>query len=222
MTTPLMLAIADIGYTEYPPNSNKTKYGVWYGLNGVPYCMEAVQYWYDKAGYPLPYKTASCSDLLAWYKKHQPDKIVKMPLPEDIVIYKFGHTGIVEGGNSQAVTAVEANTSPTAAGSQDNGGGVYRRTRSASLVEAYIRPYNFTKKDDYMTKDEILKELGDKWIARYSDLPEWAKPDVRWMLDNGIINGGTDYNVDPDDINMFLSDIKNNVVSLRIIKALMK
>lgn len=220
--TPLDLAIKDIGYTEYPPNSNRTKYGEWYGWNGVSWCMEAVQYWYDKAGYTLPYKTASCSALLTWYKAYQPDKIKKMPLPNDIVIYKFGHTGIVESGDSQKAIAIEGNTSPTTSGSQSNGGGVYRRIRSADQVEAYIRPYDFSKKDDYMTKDEILKELGDKWITRFDELPEWAKPDVRFMLDNGIINGGTDYAVDPDDINMFLSDIKNNIVALRLIRLLTK
>ena len=31
-------AAAEEGTTENPPNSNKTKYGEWYGLNGVPWC----------------------------------------------------------------------------------------------------------------------------------------------------------------------------------------
>ena len=38
------------------------------------------------------------------------------------------------------VTAIEGNTSPGATGSQSNGGMVCRRTRSTSLVIAYIRP----------------------------------------------------------------------------------
>ena len=75
------------------------------------------------------------------------------------------------------------------------------------------------KGEEPMSKDEILAELGDKWIATYDDLPEWAKPDVRKMLDDGIINGGTSANVDPDDINMILSDIKNIIVCNRLINS---
>ena len=29
-------AIAEVGYTENPPNSNRTKYGEWFGFDGVP------------------------------------------------------------------------------------------------------------------------------------------------------------------------------------------
>lgn len=73
-----------------------------------------------------------------------------------------------------------------------------------------------TGEDDYMTKDEILKELGDQYIATYDDLPNWAKPEVRELLDAGIINGGTDISVDANDIGMFLSDIKTIIVAKRL------
>lgn len=70
--------------------------------------------------------------------------------------------------------------------------------------------------DDYMTRDEILAELGDKYIERFSDLPEWAKADMRELLDSGIINGGTDKVIDSEDINMFLSDIKTVIINKRM------
>lgn len=47
---------------------------------------------------------------------------------------------------------------------------------------------------------------GDQFISRYDELPVWAKATIRELLDNGTINGGTDD--DPDDINMWMSDIK--------------
>ncbi|MBQ1435655.1 MAG: CHAP domain-containing protein [Clostridia bacterium] len=221
MTTPLDVAARYIGYTEYPPNSNQTLFGADFGMNGVPWCMQFVQFCFKHSdpAHPLPYKTASCSALLDWYKAYEPNKIKVMPLPNDIVIYKFGHTGIVDSGNSQAVTAIEGNTSAPSDknGSQDNGGGVYRRVRPASQVAAYIRPFDTYKDDDYMTRKEILDEIGDEWIERFDQLPKWAKPDIRELLDRQIINGGTDYDKDPDDINMFLSDIKTIIAVKRMI-----
>lgn len=138
--TPLEYAIQDLGYTEHPKDSNKTKYGVWYGWNGVKWCMQAVQYWYDAAGQKLPYKTASCSGLLDWYKENRPECVTTEPQEGAIIIYNFGHTGIVESFTQETVTAIEGNTSATDKGSQSNGGGVFRRTRKRKQVTAYIVP----------------------------------------------------------------------------------
>ena len=65
-----------------------------------------------------------------------------------------------------------------------------------------------------MTKEQILTELGDKYIARFDDLPEWAKPEVRPLLDGGYIKGTSAD--DPDDIGMFMSDIRTIIVCARI------
>lgn len=58
---------------------------------------------------------------------------------------------------------------------------------------------------------------ADKFIRRYDELPAWAQPTIRELLDNGTINGGTAD--DPDDINMYLSDIKVICVVKRMIDA---
>lgn len=231
----IKLAAADIGYTESPANSNKQKYGKWYGYDGAAWCMMAVQYWHNLVGCKLPYKTASCSGLLNWYKANRPECVKSVPKKGYIVIYNFGHTGLVESVSNGTITAIEGNTSATDKGSQDNGGGVFRRTRKTSLVTAYIdginikdepkpkkeepkpTPKPIVKDDDYMTKAEILKELGDQYIERFDQLPKWAKADMRQLLDEGIINGGTDASVDPDDINMFLSDIKSILAIKRLV-----
>ncbi len=111
------IAAGELGNTETPANSNRTKYGAWYGLDGYPWCMMFVQWCCAQAGRPLPYKTASCSQLLDWYRKHQPEQIVDRPVPGDIILYNFGHTGILESAGEETVTAIEGNTSAGEAGS---------------------------------------------------------------------------------------------------------
>lgn len=73
---------------------------------------------------------------------------------------------------------------------------------------------NKIHEEDYMTKEQILKELGDQYIERFEDLPEWAKPEVRPLLDQGFIKGTSA--TDPDDIGMFMSDIRTLIVCARI------
>ena len=97
----LAAARAELGVKESPANSNRVKYNTWYygrAVSGAayPWCMTFVQWAFDKAGEALPYKTASCSALLGWYRSKRPDCVAETPRPGDIVIYDFGHTGIVE------------------------------------------------------------------------------------------------------------------------------
>ena len=72
--------------------------------------------------------------------------------------------------------------------------------------------------DDFMNKEQILTELGDKYITEFSELPAWAG-EIRSLLDSGIINGGTSAQVNPNDINMYLSDIKAVLICKRMIEA---
>ncbi|MBQ3950967.1 MAG: CHAP domain-containing protein, partial [Oscillospiraceae bacterium] len=137
----LAAARREIGTVERPKNSNNVKYNTWYykqevydGKNGgkYPWCMAFVQWVFCEAGFPLPYKTASCSALLNWYKKNAPELVHTEPAPGDIVIYK-GHTGIFEkyGPDPKYMYVIEGNT---AVGNDDNGGCVMRRYRKISLV----------------------------------------------------------------------------------------
>jgi len=144
--TALDLAVEDIGITERPANSNNVKYNTWYygkpvSGSAYPWCMTAVQYWYNAAGTTLPYKTASCTALLNWYRVNDPGCLVKTPKANDIGIMCFGagryHVGIVRSVGKTAVFTVEGNTSIT---NDDNGGAVMERTRAMSLFVAFIRP----------------------------------------------------------------------------------
>ena len=61
-------------------------------------------------------------------------------------------------------------------------------------------------------------KASDEYIRRFADLPKWAQPEMREILDAEYVNGGTDYETDPDDINMYLSDVKTLIVTWRMIK----
>lgn len=184
----LEIAAGEIGTKESPPNTNKVKYNTWYYGREVsggeyPWCMAFVQWCYDKAGYTLPYKTASCSSLLSWYKNNKPDCVVKEPRPGDIIIYNFGHTGIVEAVSGGTITAIEGNT---AVGSDSDGGEVMRRVRSKTLVTAYIRPFDYAEEED-MTGKEIYDKLNEYLLG--AELPDWAKDELEAAKAMGITDG---------------------------------
>lgn len=164
MTVDKVLEIArgELGTKESPANSNQTKYGKWYGMDGQPWCMMFVMWVLFQAGVKLLCKTASCSALLNWYRANRPASVVKTPQPGDIIIYNFGHTGIVEAVGSGTITAIEGNTSPGTSGSQSNGGMVCRRTRKTSLVTAYIRP-------DYEEDDMNISKWTDAEILQLAN-----------------------------------------------------
>ncbi|MEY8386198.1 CHAP domain-containing protein [Oscillospiraceae bacterium 38-13] len=173
----LIIAQQELGTEEAPPSSNRVKYNTWYYGREVsgkayPWCMVFVQWCFAQAGLELPLKTASCSALLDWFTKNRPDQVSALPLPGDIVIYEFGHTGIVESAGSGVITAIEGNTSPGSSGSQTNGGMVARRTRSASLAKKYIRP-------DYGKEETQMDNTPSP--------AHWEG--VEWAQKNGIITG---------------------------------
>ena len=183
--TPIEVAITQIGITESPPNSNNVKYNTWYygrevwdGLWGTTFswCMTFVEWCFNEAGYKLPYKTASCNALLNWYKAFQPWRIVKTPKQNDIIIYNFGHTGIVESATSTTVKAIEGNTSIS--GSQDNGGMVCRKVRPISQVTAFIRPFD-EYEDDEMTQEQF-NTMMEEYLTELR-----AKPESAWSVKEG-------------------------------------
>jgi hypothetical protein len=143
-------AKADLGYTESP--MNRTKFGVFYGMNGVPWCAQAVSKWFYDAGLPLPAKTAKgfawCQDGVSWFKQQQ--RFDRKPKIGDVVFYQFDrdasadHVGVVESVGDGFVIAIEGNTN--SAGHRD-GGSVMRKQRPMSLVLGFGHPpYNGNRK----------------------------------------------------------------------------
>ena len=142
-----VLAIArdEVGTTEAPPNSNVVKYARWYPMNGSPWCAMFVSWVLDQAGITgfkhayTPTGAERFRQQDRWFRGH--------PQPGDLVYYDFPpherieHVGFVVRDNDDGtITTIEGNTSSGDEGSQSNGGGVFRRTRSTTLVVGYGRP----------------------------------------------------------------------------------
>lgn len=132
----LKIARSYIGYKESPPGSNRTKFGEWYGMNGVPWCAQFLSYIFNEAGCPLPpiqspKGVAYCPFVTNYYKNL--GKFNKTPKVGSLVLFDWGkdgvadHIGIVEKViNSNTVQTIEGNTS---ASNNSNGGQVMRRMR---------------------------------------------------------------------------------------------
>lgn len=184
----LELAAAEIGYRE---GKNKTnKFGLWYGMNHAAWCMIFCQYIYEMAGSPLPFRSASCSELLGWYKSQQPECIADTPVPGCLVIfdlpgtpYLTDHVGLFESMNGRYITTIDGNTSAT---NEANGGCVNRRVRRKNLVHAYIVPKEL-QEDDVMTGQEIYLALSE-YLSK-QELPNWAKKEFGEAVAMGLSDG---------------------------------
>ena len=152
----LDLAKTQVGKTEYPPNSNNVKYNTdFYGhpvQDGVPtakdkypWCCTFIWWLFAQFEKCLIPKTASCMNLGQWFKDNGRWIPPGQEQPGDIAFYKFdtnnrwtNHVGLTDEvlgkGN---INDYEGNTS--AKGSQDNGGMVMYKHRTANIV-GYGRP----------------------------------------------------------------------------------
>lgn len=141
------IAEKEIGYKEEPVNSNETKYGKWFGFDGVAWCGMFVSWCYDKAGYPLgnigfTKGFAGCQTAVTFFKKS--GRLTTDPKAGDIVFFdwnldgRYDHTGIfVRRIDEQYFETVEGNTSFS---NQSNGGEVMRRKRRYGESVIFCHP----------------------------------------------------------------------------------
>lgn len=127
----------------------------WRGLIAAPYYCPSIEGWARARG---------------WWK-------TSGPLPGDLTLYSFGgsesvHVGIHEKVRSDGLyQAIEGNTSSGNSGSQDDGGGVYRRARSRSQIRGWVD-----------MREVVAYHLGrDVWdpvdgFARQAELLDWGVP----------------------------------------------
>lgn len=145
-------ATKHVGYTE--TGNNHTMFGKWFGMDGAAWCAMFVSYCMNKAGAGALIKgaqtakgSAQVSKFVAHAKKHKWIKVApKDALAGDIVIFDFpggyetDHVGFIRAkSKGKNIYTIEGNTS-SGAGSQSNGGGVYKRTRSFGVVHSIWRP----------------------------------------------------------------------------------
>ena len=207
----LAIARAELGYTENPQGSNKTKYGVWFGMNGQPWCMMFVQWCFAQAGASdlLPARTASCGTMMraaqaagCW--------VTGDYRPGDVVIYDFpggaatDHTGIVESVTASGVMAIEGNTG---AGNDANGGQVQQRPRPIEYIKGAVRP---AYEEEESEEDEVVT------YEKLKDVPEKFRPIIDKLMTAGIIQGdGSDTDGNGDIINLTHEQVRTLVFIYR-------
>lgn len=205
-------AASQNGVTEFPPHSNRTQYGEWYGLNGERWCAIFVSWVYNEAGHPLgkidmPKGFQSCASGYNYWKAKK--KLTSNPQAGDIVLYDWDgdgicdHTGIfikwiIEGTSFQAW---EGNTS---FGNNSDGGGVMCRERKKSSVKAFVNPgvvdQEFTPVSDTLEKGDIgasvtniqkkLYDLGYVLVVDGDFGKETDKAVKQFQKDKGLVIDG--------------------------------
>ena len=154
----LAWAASQIGYTRWDDPEEGSLYGRWYtkkhgayyGTSGVPFCAMFTSWCLtdddgasvipggDFAYVPYGINAAARAGQLV--------SPMTQAAPGDLVCFDWDgdgladHVGIVEANYGGWLQTIEGNTSSGAAGSQGNGGGVWRRTRDWDSVCAIIRP----------------------------------------------------------------------------------
>lgn len=144
-TTLLAFWRTQLGYSENPRGSNRTKYGAWYGMNGVAWCAIGDSYMSYFSGNPLPAIRTSkgysyVPDLQNYARdtgQWKPKSSGYTPKPGDRVLFSFGgervdHVATLNAylGNGRHNT-FEGNTN--AAGSR-TGGSVLEKIRTSNIV----------------------------------------------------------------------------------------
>lgn len=180
----LEVARKQIGTVEVPKDSNNIKYNTWYYGRAVsgsayPYCVVFCCWVLNQAGESkaiyVGNKVASCGVLKTWAVNNGCWITDKTKLqPGDLVMYNFSggknpqHIGIVEKTVGRSVVAIEGNTSAGNSGSQADGGGVYRRTRSLNYVVGAVRPKygNASTHNGITTKPSVSITVATRELSK--------------------------------------------------------
>ena len=152
-------AKAQVGRTESPYGSNRGPFPVsacqefTIGYDGVPWCGCFVAYAAIKnGGAAIPNKARlAYTPYIVADANAGANGLRAVPLSQcqegDLVVFDFApgsgadHVGIAAGPITGGLTdCIEGNTSAGSGGSQDNGGGVFRRRRPVSQVACVARP----------------------------------------------------------------------------------
>lgn len=146
-TAALAEARRHLGYRESPPGSNRTTFGRWFGLDGVPWCAIFVSYCYEVGagivlgeGRSFRHGFASVPALQDWLRETG-QWLEAGPRPGDLAVFDWDgglpdHVGLVERVEGLELVTIEGNT---AVGNDSDGGCVMRRHRPWKAVSGYGR-----------------------------------------------------------------------------------
>lgn len=143
-----------VGTTESPSGSNRgplvSKWQREFGIDGAPWCGAFVGYYLaNVAGLPIPNGIVYTPNIYTYGKTRTGgfDSVHSYEgrKPGDLILFKWpgesrdfcDHVGILD---EDRVHTIEGNTSSDNGGSQNNGGGVYRRDRGDQFVVGVVRP----------------------------------------------------------------------------------
>ena len=199
MNEVIELARRELGVTEEPAGSNRVKYWEEYGagMQGQPWCVAFLWWVFHRAGESATFfgggRTASCRQLLGWYAS----KGLVCPAEDaqagDIVLLSFDGSGeaqhcglIIEAergtdGRLLWVRTVEGNTSPSTAGSPDNGGCVAEKLRYPRNIVKLCRPR-------YQPEEGQADDVAG----------HWAEESIRRVRAAGLMQGYPDGSFRPD------------------------
>ena len=146
----IRIASGEVGYTEGRNNANKYAAEVGHA-NHQAWCGTFTDAMLKRAGQlGEPSSVWTPSGLQAYRTAGRAIDRNGPVQPGDLVYFDWqggtgsngvDHVGIVVGTRPDGqVETIEGNTSPTNAGSQSNGGGVYRRVRPRSVIAGFGRP----------------------------------------------------------------------------------
>jgi hypothetical protein len=177
--------LAQVGTTESPPGSNQTKYGREFGLDGFAWCAMFVWVGFNRFDVPI-IKSAFTPTMADWFadqkrgftddRRAQRGDVVFFNFPDSLD--RIQHVGIVLANENGQLRTIEGNTSPSDAGSQDNGGGVFKRTRPYSFAVYYGRPAYGERLPRFdLPKNRTWFGPGDKG----ADVRNWQRHLNGWM-----------------------------------------
>jgi surface antigen len=148
-----------IGTTESPPRSNHNPFSLTLGRPAEAWCADFVAACARGVRLELPSESAYTPTMADAFRRAgrwtttdpQPGYIAFWDFPGDNT-FGIQHVSVVENvASATKLSSIEGNTSSGAGGSQDNGGGVFRRVRPTAWAVGYGMP----------AYDETPPTLGD-------------------------------------------------------------
>ena len=167
-------ASAEDGTNETPIASNKTKYGKWYGMDGVPWCAIFVSWVYHHAGFPLGYIDSEkgyhyCRSAYNYWRSS--GVLTNTPQKGDIVLFDWDgdgisdHTGIFLEWVDEQQNVFRSWEGNTAYDNDSDGGKVMLRERAIEVVWAFVSPNVLGETSTHVADTDLRKGTRGAQVA---------------------------------------------------------